>query len=1387
MVVKLSSNVKDLMAPAGDLPAGPGSKLGEITFQHHLPLSLVVRELAESEFSRSKTQLLNRPEALSGSTVDPRTGIHRTDGFVLASSPASSTLDGAKANLSSTPTLQQQTKKVDEADLMRRSQELYKAMKGGLFGCGTDEEKLMAALEGLSPEDVIKLKELYKEHYGEDLETHLNEELSGTDLERAKSLLAGDTTAGVADALYQAMDGAGTDEAAIRRILAEYKGDPAELERVYKERHKTSLRDDLKSELSDSEFNEAAAYLNGDKIEAACSRLNGAIDGLGTDEEAVKETLKGLTKDELKEVAKRYKDKFGESLEDALAGDFSGLDLEEVQALRVGNTTEAAAIRLKKGIDSKSREQLESEFVGKSQEERQAILEAYDKRFGSGQGDKQRFLKDAKSILTKTDYDKVEDACIHGEVSLAQRIHSSVDGMGTGSDIDALIKELGNLPEDQAKKVQEEYQRRYGESLKDALQGDLSGRSEDDAMLYLNGLPKDPIAREIALAKRTLQQIKNDREGFSIGNMILDPFTDKDERVDETAKRLESFIDELERKGSVSAEELEQLKKINSWANSDLQDVREAKDAAADTAATVGATVAAGAVIIGTAGTATPLVVAGYAAVAGAVGYAGSKALIKGGSYELDGLAVDLAAGGVDGAMNVVGAGVALKATSLIGKGAFSRVSKFALESAVDAGLGGAAGGAVQSGLQKETWKDGVLSGLSKVAQASAEQGVIGAATGIALKTGLSGAGVAVGLVKHSIPGSAPHIAPQDLPSINSGLPPINSLADDSRRLASLRPGERMIVGRRGDIQIDDNYVGREHLSIIRTENGGFRLLDGDPASANGVFVNGRRIPQQTLVPISPGEQLVLGQTPLTVPPRINPRTGQENTLYSRLRAGERIVIGRSPTADVHLTDPGVSQKHAFLTMDSNGQVHISDGRASEWGSEVRLNGKWQPIAGAIEVPPGTLVRIAGRHEFRLPSTGSPHKFSGNENGIQWRSSIDPRNPNPQTYAVGPQYKLKFTDTPGIMLVRGAGEKELKHLHAALDQLSPESRRIFAEIEIVDHIGEIVDLAGNTSAIRAMPLAHQKKIVIARSSLKDEKSIRELFDDVSDAVQDSKPGKFQERNYTQLGVRHLQARGHFSADQAHGQFGDRHLIGHDASVNGGVRLRGSPLRGWGGEPKYMGIVVDDSTYSEMIQHFERFRAKLMQELDPNLKGAAREAEIVKHVHMHVYKTMKYTHSADLQVLDKVGLLDRPWEDLWDFANKKVKTPLEVLGPSYNPAIHKLTNISSNSVPKIHLFDYIDQGIGVCEHQSLFASYLLEKLQAQGVLPPTFKFCPETNMAHVPGTPQELGGHAWTRITLSDGNIWITDPAQNYVGPLGGPHSWLYQRPDDWIQLLNRPI
>ncbi len=145
----------------------------------------------------------------------------------------------------------------------------------------------------------------------------------------------------IAERLREAMSGLGTDEEAIYSVLSgrsQYQVD--QIEERYRNLYGRNLLDDLQDELTESELLELAmfapvlpnaaapaAVTDVGTLEHIAYQLNQAMDGLGTDVDAIFAALTGRTALEINTLKRVYRNRFRTSLEFDLHDELSGDDL----------------------------------------------------------------------------------------------------------------------------------------------------------------------------------------------------------------------------------------------------------------------------------------------------------------------------------------------------------------------------------------------------------------------------------------------------------------------------------------------------------------------------------------------------------------------------------------------------------------------------------------------------------------------------------------------------------------------------------------------------------------------------------------------------------------------------------------------------------------------------------------------------------------------------------------------------------------------------------------------------------------------------------------------------------------------------------------------------
>ncbi len=189
-----------------------------------------------------------------------------------------------------------------------------------------------------------------------------------------------------------------------------------------------------------------------------------------------------------------------------------------------------------------------------------------------------------------------------------------------------------------------------------------------------------------------------------------------------------------------------------------------------------------------------------------------------------------------------------------------------------------------------------------------------------------------------------------------------------------------------------------------------------------------------------------------------------------------------------------------------------------------------------------------------------------------------------------------------------------------------------------------------------------------------------------------------------------------SRESPTGKWQGRDIIGRDRPINRGVYLGGREREA---------IVVDDQKQQALNDVYQDFLSRRQ----------AKEAQGIPF---------------------KQGVLDEAYN-----------LTREVM-PYSDTAVSELTR-GLKPDQKVALESFIGKG-GVCRHQALLCAYLLERLAKEGKVAGHVSI----DRNFVPGR----GGHAWVRYTNSAGEVFIIDPAQQFIGKIEqtGKNAWFYERP-----------
>ncbi|TNE49812.1 MAG: hypothetical protein EP343_10570 [Deltaproteobacteria bacterium] len=305
------------------------------------------------------------------------------------------------------------------------------------------------------------------------------------------------TTQGAADRLHKAMKGWGTNEKEILRVLSNRSTEEINMIRDdFKAKHGGDLDSWIKSELGGDDLKKAQLMLKGSDIPPATrdtEMLRVAMDGVGTDEKAILDTLYGKSPRELELIQAEYKDQTGRSLEDALKSELSGDDqIRALATLRQGRIRPEDELRAAMDGMGTNEASIFRTLEGKTPEQLAEIKTNYQKQYGRD------LTQDLKSELSDGDEVKALTLLENGKISDADTLKQAMAGFGTQEKtIQDVFK--GKSPEELAT-LREEYGQKYGDLEKD-IRSEMSG-SELDETLSLLQHGKLSTAEEINKAVR---------------------------------------------------------------------------------------------------------------------------------------------------------------------------------------------------------------------------------------------------------------------------------------------------------------------------------------------------------------------------------------------------------------------------------------------------------------------------------------------------------------------------------------------------------------------------------------------------------------------------------------------------------------------------------------------------------------------------------------------------------------------------------------------------------------------------------------------------------------------------------------------------------------------
>ena len=561
------------------------------------------------------------------------------------------------------------------------------ALREAIEGAGTDEATIMSVLRNKSPEERRQIVEAYNAMYGASLEADLQDDLGGSELQRAELLMDGNTAAADALAVHDSLHGFwGADVDEVSNVYSQIREDvaaqaacegwtTAQMEAEIRRRNgqvesefngrfagdygtpsgQSALRHQFQITLfNPAERDLANALADNDLARADAARIR--IEETGV--YASDEKINGVLNSQYTRALENVRRDVGPELRRHMVTDRLRTEAEAAQA---AGTPWSAADQWarQQALERAYERELESRARVQAEDNMGALEGVYQGEYNRNLGSVIENNMSGNDLLEARD--RLDQG---GYLTPAQQVYYAVDGPGTKEE--ELKAALRGRTEAEIQTMREEYELAHpGRSFDADILGDVSGRDYFDMQVALEGEPETVQA----MLDRERLKVQYEQDTGLLGSLGA-----AGAEKAWMAGRLQALEQDAARMHDTSLPAAERARLIDQFnyqvevVDDAIEEHRRALDSFAETAAMVAGIVAGVIVTALTLGTAGPVVAGMLAALAATAASMTTRALVLGRAYGLEAVGVDLAVGAVDIIFAGLTAGMAGRLLGVVGR-----------------------------------------------------------------------------------------------------------------------------------------------------------------------------------------------------------------------------------------------------------------------------------------------------------------------------------------------------------------------------------------------------------------------------------------------------------------------------------------------------------------------------------------------------------------------------------------------------------------------------------------------------------------------------------------------------------------------------------------------